>query len=222
MNSLATLGLAISVLAVASVAMSVDIPEYSHTCRASPNFTTQVAPLVGFDYETKYMLLAVQQDQPEHLANGSTWDPPTSTHNYTLHGIWPNWVNNTAQTSMEYPTNKGGVGDNHTGCWPQFCSYVPSTFNVRKAIPAQLQQVMATFWHSIKTPGWDPNNKDKDPNAKMWLHEWSKHGTCTNGVDEADYFAHAVEILRKLEWYGECQKLGKPVCYIRILYAAHQ
>ena len=62
---------------------------------------------------------------------------------------------------------------------------------------------------------------DRGPNARLWAHEWNKHGTCVNtlagscygegyrsGVEVVDYFVRAAQLFRTLDTFRALEHAG--------------
>ena len=99
--------------------------------------------------------------------------------------------------------NKNGPWSIH-GWWPEYTvSKWPQWCNSRRyhefneTIIGPIQKELNSYWYSC--PGW--------PSAyRMWIHEWEKHGTCTDDT-VLEYFNTALtafHIAGYNNWYHCC------------------
>lgn len=84
---------------------------------------------------------------------------------FTLHGLWPQYTDNG---------------------YPSFCSQ--EAFD-----PACAEEVgmdtMEQYWPNVKA---NPGDSDYDD---FWMHEWTKHGTCST-LDQTTYYQTAISLIK--------------------------
>ncbi|KAL3696530.1 hypothetical protein R1sor_010606 [Riccia sorocarpa] len=83
------------------------------------------------------------------------------------------------------------------GTYPQNCD--PSdTFDY-----SQIQDLipqMNKYWGSLSCPSSDGTD--------FWSHEWEKHGTCSGGLSQHEYFAKGLALIKSLNLLGSLQNAG--------------
>jgi len=93
--------------------------------------------------------------------------------NLTLHGLWPQYVNET-----------GGHA------WPQCCNSTYGSDLNASVVAGELTQLQQ-YWPNEQSPSGKPLA------STMWAHEWAKHGTCS-GSAQLDYLQHAIALMQQL------------------------
>eukprot|EP00808_Paulinella_micropora_P001092 g16973.t1 len=91
-------------------------------------------------------------------------------NNFTVHGLWPQYHNET---------------DGHW--WPQCC---PSVFgaDLAQSTVDALWSPLHWYWPDVNAQPWPNYNK-----SSFWDHEWQKHGTCS-GLNQVDYMHAAMAV----------------------------
>ena len=85
---------------------------------------------------------------------------------FTIHGLWPQYS---------------------SGGYPHDCT--TEAFNT--TVPYEVGWTdMTTNWPNAQYEESDPNYDS------FWIHEWSKHGTCT-GLSQYDYFSTTMNLLKQ-------------------------
>jgi len=86
---------------------------------------------------------------------------------YTIHGLWPQYIN--------------------TG-YPSSCT----TELFDTTIPEQIgESTMIQYWPDVQYTTDDPQYDS------FWIHEWSKHGTCS-GLTQLQYFNEAIQLTQRI------------------------
>ena len=87
--------------------------------------------------------------------------------NFTIHGLWPQYID--------------------TG-YPSSCTSEP--FDT--SIPSQVgETTMVQYWPDVQYSVDDPQYDS------FWIHEWTKHGTCT-GLSQLEYFDQAIQLTQSI------------------------
>ncbi len=87
--------------------------------------------------------------------------------NFTIHGLWPQYIN--------------------TG-YPSSCT----TELFDTTIPEQIgESTMIQYWPDVQYTTDDPQYDS------FWIHEWSKHGTCS-GLTQLQYFNEAIQLTQRI------------------------
>jgi ribonuclease I len=133
-------------------------------------------------------ILSVSQNKTENYAYKNETNPNCEIRQYVL-ALQEFCIEN------QY-TLHGLWGDPENAC--TFCTKEP--FNENNLSEATLKD-MNTHWMSCM------NGSD---NHKFWLHEWSKHGTCT-GMSQEEFFSTTISLFK--EYVDLCPK-GSKTCQI--------
>lgn len=76
--------------------------------------------------------------------------------------------------------------------WPQYCKNVTFSKKDLNSIIVSLNMK----WYSCE-----------ESNVKFWIHEWFKHGSCTN-FNELEYFRNGLKLYDYIIGYGLVNKCG--------------
>ena len=93
--------------------------------------------------------------------------------NLTLHGLWPQYTNET-----------GGHA------WPQCCNSTHGSELNATLVSDELTQLQL-YWPNEEAPSGKPLA------SSLWAHEWAKHGTCT-GLSQLDFLQAAIALMQQL------------------------
>lgn len=91
---------------------------------------------------------------------------------FTIHGLWPS----RSEDESSYPCYCDGKSEDE------------SDFDVNDIRPDDLKK-MKEYWPSLFS----------SKNAEFWKHEWTKHGTCSNGISLPDYFHLTLQLRDKFD-----------------------
>jgi len=87
--------------------------------------------------------------------------------NFTIHGLWPQYI------------DKG---------YPSSCTNEPFDTNIPNEVG---EDTMIQYWPDVQYTVSDPQYDS------FWIHEWSKHGTCT-GLTQLQYFNEAIQLTQRI------------------------
>ena len=93
--------------------------------------------------------------------------------NLTLHGLWPQYVNDT---------------DGHA--WPQCCNSTYGSELNDSVVTGELAQLQL-YWPNEQAPDGTPVS------STLWAHEWAKHGTCSD-VAQLEYVQQGLALMQLL------------------------
>lgn len=141
-----------------------------------PKNLTDVSDMVGNfgkkqNEDSSWMYVFAYSWTPGFCGTQSN-DPGCSTPqsywktHFTLHGLWPQYTDNG---------------------YPSFCTteaFDPSS-------PEEVgMSTMETYWPNVQA---NPGDSDYDD---FWMHEWTKHGTCST-LDQTTYYQTAINLIKQ-------------------------
>ena len=84
---------------------------------------------------------------------------------FTLHGLWPQYTDNG---------------------YPSFCTQEPFKPSCAEDVG---MDTMEQYWPNVQA---NPGDSDYDD---FWMHEWTKHGTCST-LDQTTYYQTAIDLIK--------------------------
>jgi len=84
---------------------------------------------------------------------------------FTLHGLWPQYTDNG---------------------YPSFCTQEPFKRSCAEDVG---MDTMEQYWPNVQA---NPGDSDYDD---FWMHEWTKHGTCST-LDQTTYYQTAIDLIK--------------------------
>ena len=99
--------------------------------------------------------------------------------NYTFYNLAvQNWCSNTNFIHGLWP-------DITQTAYPSFCG--GPAFDLELLKQSKSYDKIEKYWYDCT----------QDQTYSLWDHEWSKHGTCVNGLEQNEYFEKAIELFEQ-------------------------